>query len=432
MAAGHQRVNLHVNKKYKPSGSKSYVYLLNKYKFTPTKDGPYFVSNKAQTQGKHGEQKAIGGHTTVSRVLKKKLDSNHSGEVPADDQQNDSLYLCPVKIGTPEQTFKLDFDTGSADLWVKMLSLPRFIHQIWSTELPKSTTDKYKGQHSIFDSSKSSTFKRISSTWQISYGDGSTASGDCGTDTINLGGIKINTQCIELAKKLSDQFASGPGDGLLGLAFGAINTVRPTPCKTPVENMIEQSDIPKDAELFTCYLSNYSHPDDAPFFTFGYIDSDALGGKSPYYAPIDNSQGFWQFQSPSAVVAGKTIQRKGNTAIADTGTTLALVDDNLCQAIYQTIPGAKYDSFQQGYIFPSNTAVDKLPDVSFAVGGKQFGVHKEDLGFADAGNGFTYGGIQSCGDLPFDILGDVWLKGSYVVRSPFFPSRYVWLERDRV
>ena len=117
-------------------------------------------------------------------------------------------------------------------------------------------------------------------------------------------------------------------------------------------------------------------------------------------------------------MAGKTIQRpKNNDAIADTGTTLALVDDALCKAIYAAIPGAKYDSSQQGYVFPTSTPTDKLPDVCVGSlnGGKQFAVHKEDLSFADAGNGFVYGGIQSRGDLSFDILGDTWLKGSYVV-----------------
>jgi len=35
--------------------------------------------------------------------------------------------------------------------------------------------------------------------------------------------------------------------------------------------------------------------------------------------------------------------------------------------------------------------------------------------FADAGNGMSYGGIQSRGTMTFDILGDTFLKGIYAV-----------------
>lgn len=91
------------------------------------------------------------------------------------------------------------------------------------------------------------------------------------------------------------------------------------------------------------------------------------------------------FDSISATVNGRTISQPGNRAIADTGTTLALVSDAVCQAIYDQIPNATYDSNQQGYIFPSKTTEDQLPVVTFAVGSTQFIVQKEDLGFADAG-----------------------------------------------
>ena len=145
----------------------------------------------------------------------------------------------------------------------------------------------------------------------------------------------------------------------------------------------------------------------------GFIDQPTIqaSGQEIYYTPVDNSQGFWQFDSASMTVNGKSIARTGNTAIADTGTTLALVSDDACEQIYNAIPGSSYDNQQQGYIFPSNTTADQLPVVTFAVGDKQFAVQKEDLGFADAGNGMVYGGIQSRGDLEFDILGDTWLKG---------------------
>jgi hypothetical protein len=41
------------------------------------------------------------------------------GEVPTENFQNDSFYLCPVTIGEGSSavTVDLDFDTGSSDLW---------------------------------------------------------------------------------------------------------------------------------------------------------------------------------------------------------------------------------------------------------------------------------------------------------------------------
>lgn len=109
------------------------------------------------------------------------------------------------------------------------------------------------------------------------------------------------------------------------------------------------------------------------------------------------------------------VDRRGNTAIVDTGTTLALIDDKTCDAIYTAIPGAKFDRYNQGWTYPANTTLDKLPIVEFAIGNKLFAIQKEDLGFADAGNGMIYGGIQSRGDMEFDILGDTFLKAIYAI-----------------
>lgn len=407
---GLQRVKLVPNRAYKRSGLKSYVYLLNKWGFEPTMDGPYVQVNKVSETGHHGPFRKHGGKAVSHRVLAKKAASGTTtGEVPAEDQQNDSEYLCEVSIGTPAQTLLLDFDTGSADLWV------------WSSELSSSVKSQGTG-HTIYDPTKSSTYKKVAgSTWQISYGDSSSASGTVGTDNVTIGGLTIKNQAIELANKMSAQFVQGAGDGLLGLAWGSINTVTPQAVQTPVENMISQSDIPKSAELFTANLGSWrdaNEPDKGvSFYTFGYIDEAVVkaSGETIHYTPVDNSQGFWMFDSTSATVNGKTVDQSGNTAIADTGTTLALVSDATVKAIYDAIPGSQYDSTQQGYVFPSNTSAADLPVVTFDVGGKQFAVQKEDLGFADAGNGMVYGGIQSRGSMTFDILGDTFLKGIYAI-----------------
>ncbi|KAL1310706.1 hypothetical protein AAFC00_000964 [Neodothiora populina] len=411
------RVKLIHNPNYVRNGTKSYVSLLKKYNFAPTLNGPYFCQNVVHQTGKpvlmNKFATAVGGKAHVKHqvLLKKDPSSGQTGQVPAEDQQNDSEYLCQVGLGTPVQTLTLDFDTGSSDLWV------------WSSKLSESIQSRgKKAGHSIFDPSKSSTWKASSgSTWQISYGDSSSASGTVGFDTVNIGGLVIKNQGIEIADQMSSQFTSGPGDGLLGLAWGSINTVQPEPVKTPVENMISQDDIPKESELFTACLSGYKDSGEESFYTFGFIDQDLLtaaglsGNSDIKWADVDNSQGFWSVSSTSATVGGSTVDRSGNTSIMDTGTTLCLVDDNFLKQIYDAIPGSKYDDTQQGYVFPSSTSASDLPVVTVAIGNNQFTINKEDLAFADAGNGMVYGGIQSRGSMDFDIYGDVVLKSIYAI-----------------
>lgn len=239
-----------------------------------------------------------------------------------------------------------------------------------------------------------------------------------GTDNVSVGGLKAKGQSIELANRLSPSFQAGFGDGLFGLAFGTINKVRPLPVSTFAETIIAQKNVPVSKQLFTAYLNSYrdaNQPFGKSFYTFGGINKKALGGQQIHYAPIDNSQGLWQFQSTTATITDREVERFDNTAVADTGSSLALIEDAICDVIYSTIPGAYYDTNAAGYVFPSNTSVDALPTVSVAVGDREFAIRKADLSYADAGNNYTYGGIQSRGDLSFDILGGTFLKGVYAV-----------------
>ena len=64
----------------------------------------------------------------------------------------DEAYLYPVSVGG--QTLMLDFDTGSADLWV------------FSTKLPAAQ----QGTHKLYNPAISGT--DLGETWDISYVDG--------------------------------------------------------------------------------------------------------------------------------------------------------------------------------------------------------------------------------------------------------------------
>jgi hypothetical protein len=270
-----------------------------------------------------------------------------------------------------------------------------------------------------------------------------------GTADLLLGGLTIRAQAVEAADNVDQSFISGAGDGLLGLAWGAINTVTPDRVLTPVENMIEQSDIKPGEELFTAKLGSWRDANDPDhgesFYTFGFIDPDTLSTagvteQDIWYTPIvhnndDQMDGFWRFASSSIVVNGKSVKRpNGNTAIADTGTTLALLDDAALENIYAAIPGARISQSQENggmWVYPQNTTLAQLPVVSIDVGGKQFVVQKEDLGYVGAdedGEQYILGSLQSRGqDTDFDILGDAFLKNIYAI----FDQGFVQEDRSK-
>ncbi|KAL6716119.1 hypothetical protein ACLMJK_005685 [Lecanora helva] len=312
------------------------------------------------------------------------------GTVTANPEQYDQAYLEQVSVGG--QTLNLDFDTGSSDLWV------------FSTELPASE----QNGHDVYNPASSSTSKELTGeTWRISYGDGSSASGNVYTDVVNVGGTSVSGQAVELAETISSEFAQDQSDGLLGLAFSSINTVTPDQQKTFFANAEGTLDSP----LFAVDLKK-----GAPgSYDFGFIDDSKYTGDITYTA-VDNSQGFWGFTASGYTVGGGSAVSEDIPAIADTGTSLLLIPDDVVDAYYAQVDGAENSREEGGYTFPCSTT---LPDISFNIAGYNAVVPGSYINYAPVSDGSStcFGGLQSNSGIGQSIFGDVFLKAQFVVFS---------------
>ncbi|KAF8947451.1 hypothetical protein BGZ47_009077 [Haplosporangium gracile] len=225
-----------------------------------------------------------------------------AGRVPLVNVHPDLEYFGPLSVGTPAKFLKLNFDT-----------------------------------HTRFDAAQSSTYQEDGRKWNISYGDGLTAFGFLGSDMVEVGGIQVR-QTIGLATAEFAQFGSPPDDGLFGLGFNTIESVRGV--KTALDNAIA-------ANLLTQPVVSVILPSEHLFkgkggeYPFGGIYSSKFTG-SLTYIPVTR-KAYRQVAIKDTLYNGQSLEQSAE-GIIDTGTTLVIVDETATQAIHEGIDGVLHDS----------------------------------------------------------------------------------------
>ncbi|VCX43214.1 unnamed protein product [Gulo gulo] len=304
----------------------------------------------------------------------------------------DTQYYGEIGIGTPPQTFKVIFDTGSANLWVPSTKCS-----------PLYTACEI---HSLYDSSESSSYMENGTAFTIHYGSGK-VKGFLSQDMVTVGGITVTQTFGEVTELPLIPFMLAKFDGVLGMGFPAQAVGGVTPV---FDHILSQGVLKED--VFSVYYSRDSH------LLGGEL---VLGGSDPQYYQgnfhyVSVSQtGSWQIKMKGVSVRSATVVcEEGCMVVVDTGASYISGPTSSLRLLMDTL-GAKELSTNE-YVVNCNQ-VPTLPDISFHLGGRAYTLTSSDYVLQD-----SYGNDDLCTlalhglDVP-PPTGPVWVLGASFIRK---------------
>ncbi|KAG2748322.1 acid protease [Suillus brevipes Sb2] len=320
------------------------------------------------------------GATLFSTSLTKRAGA--SGSAPLIDDSNIN-WIGAIQAGTPLQTFTMDFDTGSADLF-----------------LPGTSCGNACGGKERYNPSASSSSQPLGTTFQVTYGDGSGAAGNVYKDTISLAGFKATAQTFGVATNATG-FSQEKFDGLMGMSFKSLSNFAADPV---FDTLVSQGAVPESVFAFKLASSGSE-------LRVGGVNS-ALYKGSFTYTPV-TEKAYWQINGDGMGVNGKTVVKKFS-AIVDSGSSLILGASSQVKQLYAATNATEVD--KGVYALPCNA----MPHVSITLGGKSIPISAEsfNLGPVDSSGKTCIGAIQASDSLGSSfqwILGDVFMRNVYIV-----------------
>lgn len=209
----------------------------------------------------------------------------------------DAQYYGDVDIGTPAQTFKVIFDTGSSNLWVPSKSCKSLACDL----------------HSKYDSSKSSTYTKNGTAFNITYGSGG-MEGFWSLDTVSLADNVSADNCFvgEATKLDGLSFMVSKFDGILGMAWPAISVDTVNPIFVELWNQKKVED-----NSFAFFLTKDAGKEGSAL-TLGGVNPDYAASNFTYYdLAMEN---YWLLKGDKATFNGSSYDN--DYYIVDTGTSV--------------------------------------------------------------------------------------------------------------
>jgi hypothetical protein len=322
--------------------------------------------------------KSINGH-------QQELGAKYGAPEPIviSDYQN-AQYFGPITVGSPGETLKVVYDTGSSNLWVPMKDCCSFLTR-----------------HSLYHHEKSSSYTANGTKFNIAYGSGPVA-GYYSQDQITLGNVAVKDYTFAEVNDVSGlgvAFTVGKFDGICGMGWDSISVDH---VQTPLQGLLASGQLAEP--VFAFYMGNQADGE----LVLGGVDTAHYSGEFSY-VPLQ-SKSYWQIAMDGLKLDGSAI---GSTpyAIVDSGTSLMAGPTADVKAIATAL--------SLGSILGKEYTVDcsKKYALAYTIGGKDYTFTQDDMILQNSGGTCIFAMIAI--DVPAPrgplwILGDVFMRKYYV------------------
>lgn len=368
----------------------------------------------------HSESPAVFGTTIQRRKDVPKFSKHKSkrqdvqGTVHVDLDNEQTLYFADVAVGDPPQQFRLHVDTGSSDMWVNS---------------DTSQICQYPGDYcsisGTYSANDSSSSEYVNSAFNISYLDGSSATGDYVSDNITIGNLTLPRIQFGVG------YNSTSPQGILGLGYrsGTVQVLRAG--LRPYDNL--PSALVETGAIRTPAYSLWLNDLDASMgsILFGGVDTERYI-EPLLTVPIIPQSSFMNGTNSAEyvrlIIAMTALGRNDDPSLniandialgvlLDSGSSITYLPNNLVNALYDAY-NVQYSARYSVGIVDCNLA-DSPDTIDFSFSGARVRVPLNELVLTNGVRRSTGQSVCIFGISPNEgsasILGDTFLRSAYVV-----------------